>query len=51
MRGTLKDGENFAMIDTFIDTVAISLKMTVSKLRLHQVFERDAALCIWFRSS
>ena len=51
MRGTPKDGENFAIIDTFIDTAAISLKMIVSKLRLHSVFEPDAALRIWFRSS
>lgn len=51
MRDTPKDGENLAMIDTFIDTAAISLKMIVSKLRLHQVFERDAALLVWFRSS
>ena len=51
MRGTPKDGENFAIIDTFIDTAAISLRMIVSKLRLHEVLEHDVALRIWFRSS
>ena len=51
MRGTPKDDENFAIIDTFIDTAAIALKLIVSKLRLHHLLESDAPLRIWFRSS
>ena len=51
MRGTSKDDEDFAIIDTFIDTVSIALKLIVSKLRLHHLLETDAALRIWFRSS
>jgi hypothetical protein len=51
MRGTPNDDENFAIIDTFIDTAAIALKRIVSKLRLHHLLEPDAALRIWFRSS
>jgi hypothetical protein len=50
MSGTPKDDENFATIDTFIDMVAIALKLIVSKLRLHHLFEQDAALRIWFHS-
>jgi hypothetical protein len=51
MRGTPKDDENFAIIDTFIDTAAIALKLIVSKLRLHHLLESDVPLRIWFRSS
>jgi hypothetical protein len=51
MQGTPKDDENLAIIDTFIDTAAIALKLIVSKLRLHHLLEPDAALRIWFRSS
>jgi hypothetical protein len=51
MGGTPKDDENFAIIDTFIDTAAIALKLIVSKLRLHHLLEPDAPLRIWFGSS
>jgi hypothetical protein len=51
MRGTPKDDENFAAIDTFIDTAAIALKLIVDKLRLHHLLESDTTLRIWFRSS
>jgi hypothetical protein len=51
MRGTPKDKENLDIIDTFIDTAAISLRLMVSKLRLHQVLQSDIPLRIWFRSS
>ncbi len=51
MRGTPKDEENLQIIDTFIDTVAIALKLMVSSLRLHSILEAEPALGIWFRSS
>lgn len=51
MRGTPKDDESFAIIETFIDTAAIALKLIVSKLRLNHLLEPDAPLHIWFRSS
>lgn len=51
MLGTPKDQENFDIIDTFIDTAAISLKLMVRKLRLHHLLDLDAPLRIWFRSS
>ena len=50
MRGTPKDEENLEIIDTFIDTVAIALKLIVSKLRLHHIFDDDPVLGVWFRS-
>lgn len=50
MRGTSKDEENFQIIDTFIDTAAIALKLMVSKLRLHSILGGDPNLGIWFRS-
>jgi hypothetical protein len=49
-RGTSKDGENFAIIDAFIDTASIALQLMVSRLRLHHLLESDAVLARWFRS-
>jgi hypothetical protein len=51
MRGTPKDEENLQIVDTFIDTVAITLKLMVGRLRLHPTLEADPGLDIWFRSS
>ena len=51
MRGTPKDEENLQIIDTFIDTAAIALKLMVSRLRLHPILEADPGLSIWFRST
>jgi hypothetical protein len=42
MQGAPKDDENFAIIETFINTAAIALKLIVSKLRLHHLLEADA---------
>lgn len=50
MRGTSKDDENFQIIDAFIDTASIALKLMVSKLRLHPLLEAEPSLGIWFRS-
>jgi hypothetical protein len=51
MRGTPKDEEALQIIDTFIDTAAIALKLMVSRLHLHPILEGDPELSIWFRSS
>jgi len=51
MRGTPKDEENHQIVDTFVDTVAITLKLMVSRLRLHPILDADPGLSIWFRSS
>jgi len=51
MRGTPKDEDNLQIVDTIIDTVAITLKLVVSRLRLHLILEADPGLGIWFRSS
>jgi hypothetical protein len=50
MRGTPKDEENLQIVDTFIDTVTIALKLMVSRLRLHPIPEAEPSLGIWFRS-
>lgn len=51
MRGTPKDEESLQIIDTFIDTASLTLKLMVSRLRLHAILEADPALSLWFRSS
>ena len=50
MQGT-KDEENLQIVDAFIDTAAITLKLMVTRLRLHSILKADPALGIWFRSS
>ena len=50
MLGTSKDDENLQYIDTFIDTTSTTLRLMVSRLRLHHLFEVDVGLGIWFRS-
>jgi hypothetical protein len=51
MRGTPKDEENLQIVDTFVDAVAITLKLMASRLRLHPILDADPGLSIRFRSS
>jgi hypothetical protein len=51
MGGTPKDAENLATIDSFVDTVSITVAQMVSYLRLHDLVERDPLLADWFRST
>ena len=51
MRGTPKDDENLRIIDAFIDTAAIALKLMVGKLRLQPILEADPELSSCLRSS
>jgi hypothetical protein len=50
MHGTPKDNENLQIIDAFIETASIALKLMVSRLRLHHLLESDAVLTTWFHS-
>jgi hypothetical protein len=50
MRGTPKDGENLAIIDSSIETVSLTISQMVSEFRLHDLVEKDEVLGVWFRS-
>lgn len=51
MSGTPKDVENVEMLDTYITSVSLALKLLAQKLNLGNVVRKDAVLSAWCEAS
>lgn len=51
MSETPKDIENLDMLDTYITSVSLALKLLVQKMNLNDVVGRDAVLVAWYREA
>jgi hypothetical protein len=51
MSGTPKDVENVEMLDTYITSVSLALKLLVQKFNLSTMIGRDAILATWYRNA
>jgi hypothetical protein len=48
MGGTPKDVENIEMLDSFITSVSLTLKLLIQKLKLNGLIQNDTSLANWF---
>jgi hypothetical protein len=51
MSETPKDAENIEMLDSYITSITLALKLAVQKLDLMHIVRRDAALAEWYREA
>jgi hypothetical protein len=51
MSGTPKDLENIEMLDTYITSVSLVLKLLVAKLDLGDVLRNNNELLAWYRDN
>ena len=51
MSGTPKDLENIEMLDTYITSVSLVLKLLVAKLDLGDVLRNNDELLAWYRDN
>ena len=49
MRGTPKDGENYAVLDSSITSTSLTFKLLAQKLNMREIIQADATLTAWVR--